>query len=213
MLWLGGVVAVDQTKVAFDGRLVVVPVHGHGDGIGRQRPEQDLLAESLRGKVGSRQCGTNHLGGRAPGPPAGAAGGTCSTGRTGSRQRKDRKLMASSEPLETLQLDARAQRRIVAQTGCSADFLIGGNRVRISGNTPFPVESFATIYDQFMEEQDPGVEPDITIHCLLESGPDGSTATLLAGGQAYRLHGAELIAILFVTLQHLFFWSFRVSCG
>jgi hypothetical protein len=116
--------------------------------------------------------------------------------------------MGDYELLENLQL-ADAERDAIRSAAIhSADFMICRNRIRIQGNTSFPIERFSFIYDHFRLPDQRG-EASLTISCGLGDDARGHNAILIVGEKAVRVRDKAVIDMFFPLLAYLIFANIR----
>jgi hypothetical protein len=116
--------------------------------------------------------------------------------------------MGDYDLLESLPLSDAEQNAIRDDAVHSADFMICRNRIRIRGNTPFPIERFSFMYDPFRLPDQRG-EPSLTISCSLGDDARGRNAVVIAGEKVFRVRDKEVIDTFFPLLAYLVFANIR----
>ena len=116
--------------------------------------------------------------------------------------------MGDYDLLEDIQLTDSERNAIHEAAIHSADFMICRNRVRIGGNTPFPIERFSFIYDHFRLPDQRG-EASLTISCSLGDDARGRNAIVIVGEKAFRVRDKEVIDTFFPLLAYMVFANIR----
>jgi hypothetical protein len=115
------------------------------------------------------------------------------------------KLPTVSAPdlLETLALSPDEKAALIAEARCFADFMICRNRIRISGNTPLPVEKYLRFYGPFRVASEGSKPADLAIYCRCSADASGGEVVLLMGAEACRVRDPDVIENLDTALDYL----------
>jgi hypothetical protein len=116
--------------------------------------------------------------------------------------------MGDYDLLEELQLADAERNAIHGAAIHSADFMICRNRIRIRGNTPFPIERFSFIYDPFRLPDQHG-EASLIISYSLGDDARGRNAIVIVGEKVFRVRDKEVIDTFFPLLAYMIFANIR----
>lgn len=116
--------------------------------------------------------------------------------------------MSAHELLSKVELAGPERKALAARAVHAADFVICRNRIRISGNTPRPVEAFKRFYGPFLSGA-AGAQPDLALACGETEDAAGRSVTLAIGDEAFRVRDPGVIENLDTAIEYLILQRIR----